>query len=303
MNEEYKKYQHEKHLVAILIMIILLLVAAIVSVLILKGGNKDKTKPKSPNTTSTTENTNKKQEQPVKKEEKEVEKIDDTKGFYYIKKGNGYELLPEVEDEEKTIISFSYPIINSKDESVTKINDEIKKLYSEKEKNILIQNGSTCTCIKINGTKKCGRSVNFYEYKIIETNDLLNLKIYDQSVTHCASGGSELEKSYFISKTTGKVLSNSEVLKEFNYKNSKLITSYNKYLNKLKNKHQGDFDNYKNINSIDELTLVLIDEDNKIKLGINGPGYGNGIGFDLIFDGNIIIGYDADEEDGILKSE
>ena len=282
--------QKQGHIVAIIIMIFSLFVAVLISVLISQTIGKE-TKPYK-ETESNKENTNNKEE---------YEKIDKNKEYYYIQKGNEYELLPE--EDEKTIISFSYPIINSKDESVTKINDEIKNLYIEQEKNILLQNGSTCTCIKINGTKKCGQRANFYKYEIIEKADIINIKIIKESVTNCASGSSELEKSYFISKTTGKVLSNSEIIKKFNYTEDNLITAYNKYINKLNNKHKGEFDGYKNISSIDNLTFILIKEDNKIKLGISGPGYGNGSKFELEFDGNIIIGFDADEENGILKSE
>ena len=290
--------QKQGHVVAVLIMIIALLIAGLISVLISQNIGKEKPETKKQNTQ---ENNNKKED--TKKVVEKYEKIDESKGYYYIIKGNEYELLPEFEDLESSIISFSYPVINSKDESVKKINSEIEKIYLDKEKNVLDTQNGNCTCIKINGTKKCGRNANFYKYLVLEENNLLNIKIINNSVNNCGSGGSVLEKSYFVSKTTGKVLSNSEILKEFNYEEDKLITAYNKYVNKLKNKHKGEFDEEKTINSLDELTLIIFEEDNIIKFGISGPGYGNGSKFDLEFDGNILIGYDADEEDGILKSE
>ncbi len=223
---------------------------------------------------------------------KKLEKITNSNDLFYIQKGNEYKV-----SSDDVNISFSYPLINSKTESVTKINDEIKNLYTKQEKNVLYNpsKDDDCTCIIVDGKEKCGRSVNGYNYDIIETNTILNIKINELIIKSCGSGSSELTKSYFISKNTKKALTNSEILKEFKYEDNKLIEAYNTYLEELKTKHKDVFDEYKNIKSIDELTLILIKDNNTIKLGVSGPGYGNGIKFDLVFDGSKIIGFDDDE--------
>ena len=81
MDENSKKYQHERHLVAILIMIIALLVAALVSVLIIKSGDKPKSEPKEANTS--TENTDNKVE-PKKEEETKEEEVSIDKYSYLL---------------------------------------------------------------------------------------------------------------------------------------------------------------------------------------------------------------------------
>ena len=240
-------------------------------------------KPKDNNSNNQNNNSNQTIDDNTNKETT-FEKIDETKGFYYVQEGKSYTLYgKDSESEENVTISFSYPVINSKDESVTKINAEIKKIYEDSEKNLLTSNPDDgYSCVKINSNEKCFRTIISNSFDIIENESLINVLVNSDSTNYHGSSSRELIKSYFISKTTGNVLNNEEVVKNFGYDVSNFVTAYNSYLNELKNKYGDWFAEYNNIVSVDELVLAVSEEK---KLTIYGPAYGNGKAFYLNFDG------------------
>ena len=178
-------------------------------------------------------------------------------------------------------------MINSKTESATKVNLEIKKMYEDLKKMPYDKEeyaedkkeGIGCTCVKIDDKKYCASHIFGYSYEIEETESVINIMLYEDSHTSCASGWSVFIKSYFISKKTGEVLTNEEVLSLFGYKSGEIVKAYNNYIVDFNKKHNEDIE--EKIKSVDELLLGL----NKKVLYVYGPVYTNSPGDYLDFDG------------------
>lgn len=273
----------------VIIILLLVIIIGLVCVLIVELSNKKDNDDKKGNNTETTENINDNTNNQtvndntnIKPEENKSTKIDETKGIYYKYEGNSYTIYEKDDEADNTVISYSYPIINSKSDATTKINDEIKKIYEDSEKKLLATNGEGSTCVRLNGTQKCTMTIETVKYEINETETMVNIKIISDNITYRGGADSKIIKSYFVSKTTGEVLSNEEIVKNFNYNSSNLISAYNTYLEHLKIKDKDYFKDLKNITTIDQLILTIT---NDKKLSIYGPGYGNAEGFYLDYDG------------------
>ena len=294
MNEEmnYNGGTNKKKgnvIIVCLTMIILALIAS-ATVVLLNNNNKD---------TKKDDKTNKetKQEENTKKEETKEDtytKIDETKGYYYIEKGNSYTAYNEYNTEEKWNLTFSYPVINSKTASATKANDEIKEFVNKTEKQLISKDyAGGCNVLIINGKKRNVSRTFEIEHELYEINKLINIQLTEQIGNSCGSSGVGSIKSYFISKETGEVLNNEEIVKSFGYKSETLVNAYNSYLKDLKNRHKEDFDEYKSVSNINELKLAI--SENK-KLSVIGPAYGNALTWYLEFDGAKLFVKDADSE-------
>lgn len=265
MNDSKK----EKYIIGLLIIVILIILIIITLLLI---------KPKKSNNSNNAK----------------YEKIDSKQNTIYMQKGNEYMTNAKSKDGN-VVISFSYPVINIKTESVDKLNEEIKKLYTDSEKSLLdnLKDSNGCTCITVDGSEKCSKFALGYIDSNLETDKLVNLKIYSSSISVCENSTYELSKSYFVSKITGKKLNNSEVVKSFNYNPNKLVQAYNNYIKKLKTKDNTK--NYKSITSVNELKLILTQK-KSIQLSILGPGLGHGDIFELQFDGTTVTNPDEVRE-------
>lgn len=212
-------------------------------------------------------------------------KIDETKDWIYVHKGNTY----ETNFGESKQISLDYPIININTKSVKELNNLIKSRYESIEngyKNMKIDDD--CTCIKINGSNRCSEHVGTLQYTTEETSDYIQLLLYEFSNTNCSGGDSDL-KSYIISTKTGKVLNNKEIIDYFKYDDKKLLHKYNEYMQQEYKKYDEEFYNEDDINNLS----LLIHYDKLIILTY--PAAANGF-TTLSFDGNKVESfYDYDD--------
>ena len=297
--ENNQNNQKSNNVVVICItLVVIAIIAAVVVIVLNKPKSKKETSDKGNTNNQTTTDTKDKQvvddntnnsntNQGTTDNKSESTKIDDTKGLYYINNGNEYRVYEKDDKNQHVMISYSYPIINSKDENATKINNDVKKIYEDSEKNLLSNNTQDgFTCVYIDNKEKCSRTVSYIKYSVIETETIINIQITEYYINYHGSGSFKLINSYFISKTDGKVLNNSEVIGMFNYSNDKLVSAYNNYSNDLKSNHGNYFDKYNNVSSVDELTLALSNEQ---KFSIYGPVYGPAPEYYLNYDGTKVF--------------
>ena len=212
-------------------------------------------------------------------------KIDETKDWIYVHKGNTY----ETNFGGSKQISLDYPIININTQSVRELNNLIKTRYENIEngyKEMDIYDG--CTCIKINGSNRCSDHIETLQYTTEETMDYIQILLYSFINTECASGDSDL-KSYIISTKTGKILDNKEIIDYFKYDYNKLLQKYNEY---MKKEYAQNDEEYHNEDDINNLSL-LIHNDKLIILTY--PPVADGF-MTLSFDGNNVESfYDYDD--------
>ncbi len=222
--EEDKKLEKRKNLeIVVLSIIIVILLGALIYLLFIK---KDKpAEPPKPHDNQQVVDNN------------SYSKIDESKDLYYYILGNTYEIYSNMENKKEKShfqsISFNYPVINIETNSVVKLNNEIKKKYQDLEKkyqNFEENSNNGCICIKIDNRYYCGgEHIQSLDYGILETNDLITLRIEDNWLTECA-GTVYLREFYTISKKTGEVLTNEELLKSINYNISNINDSFSKFL-------------------------------------------------------------------------
>lgn len=163
-------------------------------------------------------------------------KIDATKGTYYVVKGNTYDLYSHFEnkyekhDEE---ISFDYPVININTESVKKLNSDIKTMYDNLLKEIKASQDG-CTCVKIDDKYYSGDGDHIpeYSYSIYETKDFITLKINMTLHSNCASGYSS-DYLYTVSKRTGEVLNDKDIIDSLGYNRDKINKELPTYIQSL----------------------------------------------------------------------
>ena len=120
-------------------------------------------------------------------------------------------------------IILSYPTINIVNDTVNKLNAEIKN-YIDKGKQKII-NGSN-TYLKALGLKytvgnniKYNDSFNWNEVSIIESQKYLSIIFKNFSLFPCGSSGNTIEKVRYIDKITGLEVSEYDILAKYNYQN------------------------------------------------------------------------------------
>lgn len=164
-------------------------------------------------------------------------KIDETKGTYYVIKGNTYDLYSNFEnkyekhDNEK--ISFDYPVININTNSVKKLNSDIKIMYDNLLNEIKNENDEYgCTCIKVENKYYCNEHIKEYSYGIYETTDFITININWTLHTDCA-GGYSSNYLYTVSKRTGEVLNDKDIIDSLGYNRDKINKELPTYIQSL----------------------------------------------------------------------
>ncbi len=149
---------------------------------------------------------------------------------YEIKTLKSYDLYEATYDNEDhykmtkddNMINIEYIIINYDTDSINKFNQENKEYADKLLKSYydLLNNTNPedmdCACIKDNDKYGCSDHLDSLEYKVKETSKYLLVEKAEYAYTFCATGFVGFNY-YTIDKDSKKVLSNEDILKEFNY--------------------------------------------------------------------------------------
>jgi len=221
----------------------------------------------------------------VKEENKieQVEKLDDSKDYYYYEKteqfaelvcaNEGYDpsIGMSVDEYFKNIdfftkdsmIEFKYPVINIKSEDVKKINLDIeRKIQSLKNEYTYNPYNFEEGCMKytlIDSDKvHSDLHLQYYSYEIFESDNYISINEFDNATTGCASGWHDIINSYIIDKNTGKQLTKDDIVELYDVDTKNLGQGFEEALG---NEHGGDyedgvFDLQESINSGDYLFYI-----------------------------------------------
>ena len=206
-------------------------------------------------------------------------KIDDSKGTYYINKGDIYQIYwnggvydgdgkfseNKLTNKNNDKLDTSYPIINIDTLSVKNVNEKIKKIFDKVWEISTNHNG--CMCIKKDGKIMCDEHVLSPSYEVKETDKFITVIINENYVTGCASGLNKIT-TFTIDKKTGKEMTNEDIAKYFGYTMDQIYNNLAKYLlNEYKNNiNQKEIDDYlkESINLLIVNDLLEVKYDNMI---------------------------------------
>ena len=175
----------------------------------------------------------KESEKPIVEKKDVVEKIDESKSWYYFEDVASYEVINE-QTNEKTNVVYKYPVININSADAKKINDSIKQeVKDKKEEFINSKHGKIFGCrettedefyayINYENAKKPIGYYDVDEFKIKETEKeiLLVYQVAKKStgVVFCGDGENKyIEAVYVVSKETGRELTQREIVTSYGY--------------------------------------------------------------------------------------
>jgi len=141
-------------------------------------------------------------------------------------KDNNEDNLSRIEDfkqlsliDNNANIILSYPTINIDNDTVNKLNAEIKN-YIDKGKQKII-NGSTFYGVKysINNQNKYDNEFSWNEVEVVESQKYISILFRNYSVSPCGGSGYTTEKVKYLDKETGLEVSEYDILTKYNYQN------------------------------------------------------------------------------------
>ncbi len=124
---------------------------------------------------------------------------------------------------ENANIELIYPTININNNSVKKINNEIKNYINVGKQNIIEAKNTYLKALGLKYTVgnniKYNDSFNWNEVSIIESQKYLSIIFKNFSLFPCGSSGNTIEKVRYIDKITGLEVSEYDILAKYNYQN------------------------------------------------------------------------------------
>ena len=124
---------------------------------------------------------------------------------------------------ENANIELIYPTININNDSVKKINNEIKNYINVGKQNITEAKNTYLKALGLKYTVgnniKYNDSFNWNEVSIIESQKYLSIIFKNFSLFPCGSSGNTIEKVRYIDKITGLEVSEYDILAKYNYQN------------------------------------------------------------------------------------
>ena len=116
-------------------------------------------------------------------------------------------------------IVLNYPTINIDNDTVKKLNEEIKNYIDKGKKEII--NGSTFYGIKysINNQNKYDNEFSWNEVEVVESQKYISILFRNYSFSACGGSVDTTEKVKYLDKETGLEVSEYDILAKYNYQN------------------------------------------------------------------------------------
>lgn len=205
-----KEKQNAKLLLSIIIVILIISIGISVYLIIRKNNDK---KTLEPNNTSET-----------------------NKKTYDIIKGNEYQIFNYFDGKYElfTTINLDYPQINSSDNSISNLNNEIKNKFDQAkslyETKYQISNDNFCKfCYLKDAEYYCNEEINDTNYLLQEDDNYLLIRINNFTAPACSSGYNDL-KYYTYDKKNNKLLDNNDIINALKYDNSDIQNKLKLYI-------------------------------------------------------------------------
>lgn len=159
-----------------------------------------------------------------------------TKKTYDIVKGNEYQIFTYFDGKYElfTTINLDYPKINSSDNSVSNLNNQIKSKFDQAkslyETKYQKSDDNFCKfCYLKDAEYYCNEEINDTNYLLQEDDNYLLIRINNYTAPACSSGYNDL-KYYTYDKKNNKLLSNNDIINTLKYDNSDIQNKLKTYI-------------------------------------------------------------------------